>query len=87
MRTSFSLRWVVAAVSVAMLLALASACTREVQVPGETVVVEKVVTETVEVPGETVVVEKEVIKTVEVPGETVTKEVVKTIEVPARPWS
>ena len=82
MRTSFSLRWVVAAVSVVTLLALASACTREVQVPGETVVVEKVVTETVEVPGETVVVEKEVIKTVEVPGQTVTKEVVREVMVP-----
>ena len=45
-----------------------------VEVPGETVVVEKIVTETVEVPGETVVVEKEVIKTVEVPGETVVVE-------------
>ena len=66
-----------------MLLAVAAACGAEtVEVPGETVVVEKVVTETVEVPGETVVVEKEVIKTVEVPGETVTKEVVKTVEVP-----
>ena len=66
-----------------MLLAVAAACAGEtVEVPGETVVVEKVVTETVEVPGETVVVEKEVIKTVEVPGETVTKEVVKTVEVP-----
>ena len=51
-------------------------------VPGETVVVEKVVTETVEVPGETVVVEKEVVKTVEVPGETVTVEVVKEVQVP-----
>ena len=66
-----------------MLLAVAAACAGEtVEVPGETVVVEKIVTETVEVPGETVVVEKEVIKTVEVPGETVTKEVVKTVEVP-----
>ena len=66
-------------------------------VPGETVVVEKVVTETVEVPGETVtvevvkevmvpgetvVVEKEVVKIVEVPGETVTVEVVKEVMVP-----
>ena len=66
-----------------MLLAVAAACAGEtVEVPGETVVVEKVVTETVEVPGETVVVEKEVVKTVEVPGETVTKEVVKEVEVP-----
>ena len=83
MRTSTSLRWLVVAVSAAMLLAVVAACGSEtVEVPGETVVVEKVVTETVEVPGETVVVEKEVIKTVEVPGETVTKEVVKTVEVP-----
>ena len=83
MLTSNSLRWLVVAVSAAMLLAVAAACAGEtVEVPGETVVVEKVVTETVEVPGETVVVEKEVIKTVEVPGETVTKEVVKTVEVP-----
>ena len=66
-----------------MLLAVVAACAREtVEVPGETVVVEKIVTETVEVPGETVVVEKEVIKTVEVPGETVTKEVVKEVMVP-----
>ena len=66
-----------------MLLAFVAACAGEtVEVPGETVVVEKVVTETVEVPGETVVVEKEVIKTVEVPGETVTVEVVKEVQVP-----
>ena len=83
MRTSISLRWLVVAVSAAMLLAVAGACgTETVEVPGETVVVEKVVTETVEVPGETVVVKEEVIKTVEVPGETVVKEVVKTVEVP-----
>ena len=66
-----------------MLLAVAAACSSEtIEVPGETVVVEKVVTETVEVPGETVVVEKEVIRTVEVPGETVTKEVIKEVMVP-----
>ena len=83
MRTSISLRWLVVAVSAAMLLAVAGACSTEtVEVPGETVVVEKVVTETVEVPGETVVVEKEVVKTVEVPGETVTREVVKEVMVP-----
>ena len=83
MRTSNSLRSLVVVAGAAMLLAVAAACGSEtVEVPGETVVVEKVVTETVEVPGETVVVEKEVIKTVEVPGETVTKEVVKTVEVP-----
>ena len=83
MLTSNSMRWLVVAVSAAMLLAVVAACAGEtVEVPGETVVVEKVVTETVEVPGETVVVEKEVIKTVEVPGETVTVEVVKEVQVP-----
>ena len=83
MLTSTSIRWLVVAVSAAMLLAVAAACSSEtIEVPGETVVVEKVVTETVEVPGETVVVEKEVIRTVEVPGETVTKEVVKEVMVP-----
>ena len=81
-----------------MLLAVAAACAGEtVEVPGETVVVEKEVIKTVEVPGETVtkevvkevmvpgetiVVEKVVTETVEVPGETVTVEVVKTVEVP-----
>ena len=61
MRTSTSLRWLVVAVSVAMLLAVAAACgTETVEVPGETVVVEKEVVKTVEVPGQTVVVEKEV---------------------------
>ena len=98
MHTSTSLRWLVVAVSAAILLAVAAACGSEtVEVPGETVVVEKVVTETVEVPGETVVVEKEVVKTVEVPGETVVKEVqvpgetvvvekevVRTVEVPGQ---
>ena len=82
MRTSTSLRWLVVAVSAAMLLAVAAACSSEtVEVPGETVVVEKEVIKEVQVPGETVVVEKEVIKTVEVPGETVvvTKEVVKEV--------
>ena len=83
MLTSNSLRWLVVVAGAVMLLAVVAACAGEtVEVPGETVVVEKVVTETVEVPGETVVVEKEVIKTVEVPGETVTKEVVKEVMVP-----
>ena len=83
MSTSTLLRWLVVAVSAAMLLVVAAACgTETVEVPGETVVVEKVVTETVEVPGETVVVEKEVVRTVEVPGETVTREVVKEVMVP-----
>ena len=83
MRTYNSMRWLVVVAGAVMLLAVVAACAGEtVEVPGETVVVEKVVTETVEVPGETVVVEKEVIKTVEVPGETVTKEVVKEVMVP-----
>ncbi len=73
-------QWYLLGVIAAMLLCLAVACTREVEVPGETVVVEKEVVKTVEIPGETVVVEKEVVKTVEVPGETVVKEVVKTVE-------
>ena len=83
MLTSTSMRWLVVAVSTAMLLAVAAACGAEtVEVPGETVVVEKEVVKEVMVPGETVTVE--VIKEVEVPGETVVveKEVVKTVEVP-----
>ena len=83
MPTSTSMRWLVAALSAAMLLAVAAACSAEtVEVPGETVVIEKEVIKEVEVPGETVVVEKEVIKTVEVPGETVVKEVIKEVMVP-----
>ena len=82
MRRTLGIRWLVVAVSAAMLLAVAAACSSEtVEVPGETVIVEKEVVKEVQVPGETVVVEKEVIKTVEVPGETVvvTKEVVKEV--------
>ena len=85
MLTSTSIRWLVVAVSAAILLFLAAACgTETVEVPGETVVVEKEVIKTVEVPGETVVVERVVTETVEVPGETVVveKEVVKTVEIP-----
>ena len=83
MSTSTSLRWLVVAVSGAMLLAFAAACGAEtVEVPGETVVVEKEVVRTVEVPGETVV--KEVVKEVQVPGETIVvkEEVVKEVMVP-----
>ena len=82
MHTSISLRWQVA-VSAAMLLVAAAACSAEtVEVPGETVVVEKEVIKTVEVPGETVV--KEVVKEVQVPGETVVvkEEVVREVMVP-----
>ena len=82
MRSSTSLNWLVVAVSAAMLLAVAAACTETVEVPGETVVVKEEVIKTVEVPGETVVVEKVVTETVEVPGETVTVEVVKEVMVP-----
>ena len=83
MRASTSLRWLVVAVSAAMLLAVAAACSAEtVEVPGETVVVEKEVIKEVQVPGETVVVKEEVVKIVEVPGQTVVKEVVKEVQVP-----
>ena len=83
MRTSNSLRWLVVAVSAAMLLAVVAACSSEtIEVPGETVVVKEEVIKTVEVPGDTVV--KEVIKEVQVPGETVVvkEEVVKEVMVP-----
>ena len=83
MLTSNSIRWLVVVAGAAMLLAVVAACAGEtVEVPGETVVVEKEVIKTVEVPGETVTVE--VVKEVQVPGETVVveKEVVKTVEVP-----
>ena len=69
-----------------LVFALVLACTttetvvKEVEVPGETVVVEKEVVKEVEVPGETVIVEKEVVKEVivEVPV-IVEKEVVKEV--------
>ena len=83
MHTSTSMRWLVVAVSAAMLLAVVAACAGEtVEVPGETVVVKEEVIKTVEVPGETVTVE--VIKEVQVPGETVVvkEEVVKEVMVP-----
>ena len=82
MRKSTSLRWLVVAAAAAMLLVIVGACSGEtVEVPGETVVVEKEVIKEVQVPGETVVVEKEVIKEVMVPGETVVveKEVIKEV--------
>ena len=83
MRTSTSLRWLIVALSAVTLLAIAASCSAEtVEVPGETIVVEKEVVKTVEVPGETIV--KEVVKTVEVPGETVVVEkvVTETVQVP-----
>ncbi len=48
--------------SLVAVMALMVSCTREIEVPGETIVVEKDVVKTVEVPGETVT--KEVVKTV-----------------------
>ena len=82
MRKNFRLGRVVLAIGASLLLVLAIACTETVEVPGETVVVEKEVIKTVEVPGETVTVE--VIKEVEVPGETVVvkEEVIKEVQVP-----
>ena len=75
--------WIVIVVSAAMLLVVAAACSAEtIEVPGETVVVEKEVVKEVMVPGETVV--QEVVKEVMVPGETVVvkEEVVKEVMVP-----
>ena len=71
--------------SLLVLIAFAMACTKEVvkeiEVPGETVIVEKEVVK--EVPGETMIVEKEVVKEVEVKGDTVIveKEVIKEVPV------
>ena len=62
------------ALTIALAIALAACGAESVEVPGETVVVEKEVVKEVQVPGETVVVEKVVTETVEVPGETVVKE-------------
>ena len=86
MRKALGLCWIIAAAGLALLLAASLACTTEVEVPGETVVVEKEVVKEIEVPGETVVVEKEVVKQVEIPGQTVVveKEVVKQVEVPGQ---
>ncbi len=84
MRTTLGFRWIATAAVAAMLLILAAACgaTETVEVPGETVVVEKEVVKEVMVPGETVVVERVVTETVEVPGETVVQEVVREVQVP-----
>ena len=83
MRISTSMRWLVVFAGAIMLLAVVAACSSEtIEVPGETVVVEKEVIKTVEVPGETVI--QEVVKEVQVPGETVVVEkvVTETVEVP-----
>jgi len=90
MSKTLGIRWLAVAAGAAMLLVLGAACTKEIEVPGETIIVEKEIIKTVEVPGETIVVEKEVVKTVEVPGQTVVvekevvKEVVKTVAGPER---
>jgi peptide/nickel transport system substrate-binding protein len=68
--------------TISLLTVAAVACggeTKTVEVPGETIIIEKEVIK--EVPGETIVVEKEVIKEVEVPGETVVVEKEKIVEV------
>ena len=67
MSKALGLRGLVIAVSAAMLLVFAAACgeTKTIEVPGETVIVEKEVVKEVQVPGETVIVEKEVVKEVE----------------------
>ncbi len=93
-------KWLGLAIALVALVALACGTrevVKEVEVPGETVVVEKEVirevpvevvvekevVKEVMVPGETMVVEKEVVKEVMVPGETVVveKEVVKEVPV------
>ncbi len=83
MSKTFGIRSVVVPAVAAMLL-VGAACggTETIEVPGETVVVEKEVIRTVEVPGKTVV--QEVVKEVQVPGETVVveREVVKEVQVP-----
>ena len=68
--------------TIVIAITLAACGAESVEVPGETVVVEKEVIKEVQVPGETVVVEKVVTEIVEVPGETVTVEVVKEVQVP-----
>ena len=87
MPKTLGMRWLVVAAGAAMLLVLGAACTKEVEVPGETIIVEKEVVKTVEVPGETIIKEvpgETIIKEVMVPGKTVvvTKEVIKEVEVP-----
>ncbi len=88
MSKSLGVRWLVVVAGAAMLLVFAAACgeTKTIEVPGETVVVEKEVVKEVQVPGETVTVTKEVVKEVEVPGETVVveKEVIKEVMVPGK---
>ena len=102
LQTVIGKKWLGLAIALVALVAFACGTrevvkTVEVEVPGETVVVEKEVikevpvevvvekevVKEVEVPGETVVVEKEVVREVKVPGETVVveKEVVKEVPV------
>ena len=69
--------------TIVIAITLAACGAESVEVPGETVVVEKeVIKEVQDCPVTTVVVEKVVTEIVEVPGETVTVEVVKEVQVP-----
>ncbi len=84
MRKALGLRWAVVAAGAAMLLVVASACTKEVikEVPVEKIVTKEVIKE---VPVEKIVT-KEVVREVQLPGQTVVveKEVIKEVvkEVP-----
>ena len=81
MRKTSSIWWAAMMAGVAMLLVFASACgeTKTIEVPGETIIVEKEVVKTVEVPGETVTVTEVQVKEVEVPGETKIVEKIRTV--------
>jgi len=85
MRKALGVRWAAVMAGAIMLLMIAGACTttETIEVPGETIVVEKEVIKEVQVAGETIVVEKEVIKEVQVAGETIVveKEVIKEVQV------
>ena len=85
MSKTLGMRWLIAALSAMMLLLFASACTstETIEVPGETVVVEKEIVKEVEVPGETKVVVEEVVKIVEVRAGYVTDPTTgKTVKAP-----
>ena len=78
-------RWVVPAALAVMLTIFFAACTttETVEVPGETVVVEKEVVKEIQVPGETVVVQEEVVKIVELRQQYVTDPTTgKTVSAP-----
>jgi peptide/nickel transport system substrate-binding protein len=82
-----TVKWLGLSLVLIVLTLTAVACTGDaevIEVPGETIIVEKEVVKEVQVAGETIIVEKEVVKEVQVAGETiiVEKEVVRTVEVP-----